>query len=288
MSTEYTDESYSGAGTESTETNETTTDNTNSTEKYEERSNVNEDGEEDTEEQKASGGEEEEKKEPEPEPEPVPEPEPDPLEGLTYEDDPEAPLPAYGESAYWEMRYSEDPEPFEWYQDSEALLPAVKDYIDAEKKILIVGNGTSQMPGFLQRNGYENVTAVDFVPLVIKKLRKLYKENENMVFRVMDVRNMKFENGEFQAVVDKGTLDCVYHLGDSEVLQMMAEVSRVLKRRGVFMCVSSAPPAFRKHFFDRPADLLIELEKVIELKKPLPSEQPHYLYIVRKSSKLLT
>jgi hypothetical protein len=62
----------------------------------------------------------------------------------------------------------------------------------------------------------------------------------------------------------------------------------VLKKRGVYICVSYAPPEARKPFFNRPADLKLELETVVELKKPLPSEEPHYVYIVRKGGKLLT
>jgi hypothetical protein len=57
-------------------------------------------------------GEEEETKEPPP----PPEPEPDPLEGLTYDDDPEAPLPPYGDLSYWEQRYTDDTAVYEWYQ----------------------------------------------------------------------------------------------------------------------------------------------------------------------------
>jgi ubiquinone/menaquinone biosynthesis C-methylase UbiE len=104
----------------------------------------------------------------------------------------------------------------------------------------------------------------------------------------MDVRKLTYPDGDFQAVVDKGTLDCLFFLSDTEVLTAMSEISRVLKKRGVYICVSCAPPEARKKFFDRPADLRLELEKVIELKKPLASDEPHYVYIVRKGGKLLT
>lgn len=218
-----------------------------------------------------------------------PEPEPNPLEGLTYEDDPELELPPYAEQEYWEKRYTEDTEVFEWYQEPEAILPICNELVDKEKKVLILGNGNSNLPPVLQQNGFENVTAIDFAKPCIKSSKKRNAEIEGIIWKVMDIRKMTaFENGEFQAILDKGTLDCLFHKGTSDVLTAMAEISRVLKKRGVFISISYVPPEYRREFFDRPADLLFEIEKVLELKKPLESSEPHYVYILRKGGKLLT
>ena len=221
-------------------------------------------------------------------PEPEPEPEPDPLEGLTYEDDPSIQLPPYGDSSYWEQRYTEDSEPFEWYQEPKSLLKTFKELLEPEGKVLVVGTGTSELAPFLIKNGYENVTAIDYVKQPILKMKKRNRELENLIWKVMDVKKMSFMNSEFNSIIDKGTLDCVYHLGDNEVFEMMSEISRVLKKRGVFICISCAPPEVRKKFFDRPADLLLELEKIIEIPKPIQSNEPHYIYVIRKIGKLLT
>ena len=217
-----------------------------------------------------------------------PEPEPDPLEGLTYEDDPDTPLPPYGDAEYWEKRYTEDPEVFEWYQDPEALLPTCKEVVDPEGRVLVIGTGNSQLAPLLAQNGFENVTAIDFVRPCIVKSRRRNREVEGITWKVMDVRKLAYGDGEFQAVLDKGTLDCLFYLGEADVMMAMTEIARVLKKRGVYVCVSCCPPEARRKFFDRPADLRIELEKVIELKKPLESDEPHYVYIIRKGGKLLT
>ena len=218
----------------------------------------------------------------------APEPEPNPLEGLTYEDDPEMPLPPYGDAEYWEKRYTEDPEVFEWYQDPEALLPTCKEVVDPEGRVLVIGTGNSQLAPLLAQNGFENVTAIDFVRPCIVKSRRRNREVEGITWKVMDVRKLAYGDGEFQAVLDKGTLDCLFYLGEADVMTAMTEIARVLKKRGVYVCVSCCPPEARRKWFDRPADLRIELEKVIELKKPLESEEPHYVYIIRKGGKLLT
>lgn len=219
---------------------------------------------------------------------PPPEPEVDPLEGLTYEDDPEAELPPYGSMEYWEERYTADPEPFEWYQTPEVLLPHIHDLCDPEASMLIIGNGTSDLPSDIANEGFNAITVIDFSKTAIKKTRRRFKEVEGITWKVGDVRELKYPAGEFQSVVDKGTLDCIFQLGDEEVHNAMAEISRVLKKRGVFLCVSCFPQDFMRPFLNRQADLQLELETVVELKKPLPSEQPHFLYIVRKTSKLLT
>jgi SAM-dependent methyltransferase len=239
---------------------------------------------EDGEKKPKSPEEEEDAKEPEPEPEP----EPDPLEGLTYDDDPELPLPPYGDAEYWEKRYTDDPDVFEWYQDPDAVLPTIKKFVDGEGRLLVIGTGNSDLAPFLHENGFESVTAIDFVKPCIVKSRKRNAEIEGIVWKIMDVRKMNFPDGDFQAVIDKGTLDSIFFAGETEVLNAMTEISRVLKKRGVYICVSCAPPDARKAFFNRPADLKLELETTIELKKPLPSDEPHYVYVVRKGGKLLT
>ena len=217
-----------------------------------------------------------------------PEPEPDPLEGITYDDDPDTPLPPYGDAEYWEKRYTEDPDVFEWYQDPESLLPTCKEFVDSEGKLLVIGTGNSNLAPHLAQNGFENVTAIDFVRPCIVKSRKRNRDIEGITWKVMDIRKMSFPDGEFQAIIDKGTLDCLFYLGENDVMTAMTEIARVLKKRGVYICVSCCPPEARRKFFDRPADLRLELEKIVELKKPLPSDEPHYVYIVRKGGKLLT
>ena len=292
--TEDTESGYSTTGTDyTTETNEnnetetasedqenppeTTTEDTTTTETQ------NEEHKEEEEKQ------EEEKEKLEPLPEIEPEPEKDPLEGVVYEDDPKVPLNPYGDKYYWEARYINDPEAFEWYQEPDVLSSVFKEYIDPEEgRVLVVGNGTSLTPSVIAQNGCESCVAIDFAKSAVKVMKKQNKELENVQIKQMDVRELNFPEGDFQAIIDKACIDSVLYLGDAEVNQMMAEISRVLKRRGVYICLSCHGPDDMKRYFDNPAELLLELEKVTEIPKPLPSEVPHYLYIVRKVTKLLT
>ena len=124
-------------------------------------------------------------------------------------------------------------------------------------------------------------------------MRKKYSDPEagvNVTWKVMDVRKMNKFGGEnsFASIIDKGTIDCLFHAGEDDVLTALSEISRILKKRGVFVCISYRPEEEMRPYLDRPSELLLELEKVETLKKPLPSEQPHYVYILRKVQKLIS
>ncbi|EAX93483.1 MGC83087 protein, putative [Trichomonas vaginalis G3] len=220
-------------------------------------------------------------------PPPPPEPEVDPLEGITYDDNPEEELPEFGEQAYWEKTYTDDVELTEWYLDPVDLKSLIKKFVEKETKVLVTGTGTSVLAPSLAKDGYENVVAIDYAKPAIVKMKKVNKEVENLSFKVMDVRDMKFPDGEFGAVIDKATLDCVYHLGEKDVTAYVAEVARVLSKKGVFICVSNVEQKFYEHFFDKQTELNIKLEKVQEVKKPIQSDRPYYVYVVRKVSRQL-
>jgi SAM-dependent methyltransferase len=221
---------------------------------------------------------------------PEPEPEPDPLEGLTYEDYPSEAIPPYGELSYWEKRYTDDPEVFEWYQNPDRLFAQdiFPKYVKPEGRTLVIGTGNSDLAPKLVQNGFEGVTAIDFARPCIVKSRRRNREIEGITWKVMDVRRMAFANGEFQTVIDKGTLDSIFFAGDAEALTALTEISRVLKRRGFFISISCVPPDERREFIDRPAELRLELETVIELPTPLPSDEPHYVYVVKRVENLRT
>ena len=50
---------------------------------------------------------------------------------------------AYGESWYWDNRYSNEPGPFDWYQKYQTLAPIINLYVPRDHRILVVGCGNS-------------------------------------------------------------------------------------------------------------------------------------------------
>jgi hypothetical protein len=49
----------------------------------------------------------------------------------------------YGKPEYWEKRYKDDPEPFEWYHKFVDIEPLITGLLAANKKVLVIGCGNS-------------------------------------------------------------------------------------------------------------------------------------------------
>jgi hypothetical protein len=68
----------------------------------------------------------------------------------------------------------------------------------------------------------------------------------------MDVMDMsEFKAGEFNVVIDKGTLDSIL-CGDNSVPnaeRMMSEIHRVLTPNGTYVCISYGDESNRAKFF---------------------------------------
>ena len=106
-------------------------------------------------------------------------------------------------------------------------------------KILNIGCGNSKLSEDLSEEGYKDITNIDFSTKVITIMEQTYKEKfPKMQFKVADVLDMKdFQNGTFNTVLDKGTLDCIL-CGDNSVpnaARMMPVLHNKRLRFGLMM-----------------------------------------------------
>lgn len=104
----------------------------------------------------------------------------------------------------------------------------------------------------MYEDGYENITNIDISSTVAKYMEeKLKTRCPNMSYRQMDVLDMsELKGGEFNAVVDKGTLDSVL-CGDNSTAnaeKMLSEIYRILTAGGVYLCVTYGSEDHRKSF----------------------------------------
>ena len=127
-------------------------------------------------------------------------------------------LAHYGKIEYWEERYTRRSEPFDWYQVYEGVKDIITQYMTKNDKILNVGCGNSRLSEEMYEDGYENITNIDYSSKVIGQMEEKCKTKfPKLVFKVMDVLEMKdFSTGEFNTILDKGTLDSVL-CGDNSV-----------------------------------------------------------------------
>ena len=86
----------------------------------------------------------------------------------------------------------------------------MSEHVKPTDKILVVGAGNSRMSEEMFDEGYTYQVNIDFSSVVTKSMVEKYKDRgPNFKYMTMDIMSTEFENGEFDAIVDKGTLDCI-------------------------------------------------------------------------------
>ncbi|ONK63064.1 uncharacterized protein A4U43_C07F11040 [Asparagus officinalis] len=221
---------------------------------------------------------------------------------------------AYGEPAYWDSRYRQDPGPFDWYQKYKTLAPLLDLYIRRSHRVLLVGCGNSTLGEGMVGDGYQDVVNIDISSVVVEAMQQKYQGRPEMKYIKMDVRDMNgFESSSFDAVIDKGTLDSLMcgHDAQPNAKKMLEEIGRILKDKGVYILITYGDPSYRlrllkdlrlwtinMHVIDR-------MEKTPELRSweltaPLPinedgssvsallggNPEVHYIYVCTKDDSL--
>lgn len=150
------------------------------------------------------------------------------------------------------FRQIEKNETFDWYQTFSGVKDIITQHISKTDKILNIGCGNSRLSEEMYDENYQNIVNVDISHSVIKYMEdKLKTKCPNMTYKQMDCLNMKeFQNGEFNVVLDKGTLDTILCGDNSEdnVEKLLMEINRVLKPNGVYICISYGNEEQRKDF----------------------------------------
>jgi len=108
----------------------------------------------------------------------------------------------------------------------------------------------------MYRDGYHSITNIDYSPVVIENMKNRSPEARNMQWLVMDIKDLKFEAGQFDVIIDKSTLDAFmcgekdpWHVStDVQTLMkcVLSQVSHILAKGGHFISISFHQPHFRK------------------------------------------
>ena len=115
--------------------------------------------------------------------------------------------PKYEELYYWDQRYSQHKENFDWYLDAGELLFIIKRHIrDLDIKIMDLGCGNSMLSPQLYQRNYRWLTAVDFSRKVISKMKQKfpcikYIECDFTSFQ------QRFPRSSFDVIIDKAASD---------------------------------------------------------------------------------
>ncbi|KAI8469001.1 MAG: S-adenosyl-L-methionine-dependent methyltransferase [Monoraphidium minutum] len=153
----------------------------------------------------------------------------------------------YAEPSYWEARYGQEHQPFEWFLGYTALRRVLRSFLSKRKPVLQIGCGTSNIQEGMARSGW-SVVNIDIASNVIEQLSALHAGVPGLSYAVADCRDMpQYSDCEFGSVLDKGTVDALLCSKDGvqNVSGMFSEASRVLTPGGVFLLVSLGDPARR-------------------------------------------
>ena len=169
----------------------------------------------------------------------------------------------YAGKEYWDARYRESraggagtggAARDEWYAGFEALRPHLERAIPAGAAALVVGSGLSRLGEDLAAaGGCSRVVACDISEESVARMRAAQEVAGKVVYEVADCRALPYGDAEFDAVVDKGTLDTMMQADAPEPpREMLAEACRVLIPGGVFLSVSYGDAEMRLPELERP------------------------------------
>eukprot|EP00892_Ulva_mutabilis_P012873 jgi/Ulvmu1/9959/UM059_0007.1 len=163
----------------------------------------------------------------------------------------------YGDRNYWDARYHSQPARFDWYNSFWAIKGILQSLrLPKDGPILHVGVGLSTLQDDMRREGYTDITCIDFSPVCIHKLQQLVPKSSagTVKYIVADIRNLDhadFPNTSFAVVIDKGTIDSILCGGSFQGIQdAISEISRTLAADGVFICVTYGSPRMRLRYFE--------------------------------------
>ncbi|GIQ80155.1 hypothetical protein KIPB_000907 [Kipferlia bialata] len=158
----------------------------------------------------------------------------------------------YAEKSYWAARYAQRPSMFDFYVRYENFRHLVEPHLAGSVRVLLPGSGTSRLPIQLHDDGFENVVALDYVPLCRQIMAPEMEARPSMQYLTMDVTLLDFESESFDVIVDKALLDTLLCGFDnlSAVQRYLREAHRVLREAGVLVIVSHSGEDTRLPVFD--------------------------------------
>jgi EEF1A lysine methyltransferase 4 len=180
-------------------------------------------------------------------------------------------MPSYGDITYWDQRYTKEPLAFEWcvpptgthpwgthtppntqrpprYQNYHGLKSVLNKHLPKEGRILQVGVGTSRIQEDMARDGYLDITNIDYSEVAVAHMALLHSGFKQLKYLAMDARAMlDFGTSHFDGVLDKGTMDAML-CGERSVdncYKMLFECHRVLRPSAAYVVVTYGAPDTR-------------------------------------------
>ncbi|CAL5983873.1 Endothelin-converting_enzyme 1 [Hexamita inflata] len=190
---------------------------------------------------------------------------------------------AFHNPNFWEQRYEQHPELFDWYAQLPQFQQHVLPLIEPTSKILILGGGTSRLPFQLYDLGYKYITVVDFSLNAKKAVQNALLDRPEIQYIMSDI-NCFDSNSKFDFVFDKGCIDCVLANPQEPVESLkivLKNIHRLMNQKAVWVSISF--DIDREEYFKDAADIFQSQQQslVIQLLTN-PVKKVFYVYYLRK------
>ena len=187
----------------------------------------------------------------------------------------------FSNTNYWDHRYKENPNPFEWYFGFNHFVEDIKSVINLKGIAANIGCGTSSMGVDLLNAGFTHIVNTDISCAAINIMKERYKDIQEVEWIVDDCLDSHLPINTFDCIFDKGTVDalvCNQHPGKI-MRKMFTGVIRSLKSGGYFIVISFGDEDDRQSYFEKeeyPWDLI----QILTVSNDIGT--PHFVYIYQK------
>lgn len=184
-------------------------------------------------------------------------------------------MAGFGEREYWEATYRgyrsrEDFNGFryDWYVAYDDIKEILGVYLSKDKndRIMHFGCGNSALAERLWKQGWTNITNVDFSHTVIADMTKQTKALHGIDHCCLDGRDLSyFPDSSFDVILEKGALDAVFCSTDSveAACKVIDEFFRILRPGGCCISITCASAKCRTPYLQRPnLDWLVDSLKI--------------------------
>ena len=166
---------------------------------------------------------------------------------------------------YWNNKFKQDKLlniTSDWILNFENLNPTILKFFNKNDNILFVGCGNSDFSSKLYDMGYIEQTNIDISEIVIYEMQRKNKYRTSQQWDIGDVLNMPYLDNIYDVVFDKSLFDCMLYLDPtikhSTIQNMLKECTRVLKRNGIFIFITTYSYNKIKHLLNLKCNISVE------------------------------
>lgn len=155
---------------------------------------------------------------------------------------------------YWDNRYSQTTEMYDWYFEWDTLYPYLTNNgitFSGDERVINLGCGNSTSSFQMVESVFKSVVNIDISVVVIFQMQQKYAGDDRLIWETMDCCDLKYDDDSFDVIFDKGTMDALVCSNDSfnKVKQMFSECERVLTNGGLMISITYALPDLRAKYW---------------------------------------